>query len=254
MRRVCELWKFYSPVILRQSVVYLIVALLFTFLTLMPLYSAVQIALFGLIWTVIPLMFQLAPISLTKGGDARIIEKLIPASASEKYVVYMLWFLILIPAIIFLIPEGALWAYTEIPAIQTEKMLELVNLHFANPLVCKVMNLFSAVAGMLTGLYVCLHARTNRTLKAILSVFAVNFAVGIIGALYGMSAVFARGFSDGLSLGENCEGEPTPEMINGIVQDVIANTPWLIGITGVIGAYMVLMFVMNYCQLKQGDL
>lgn len=249
-KRVAAVASFYRNCTDRQLLIYGLVSLLFFVLTLLPFTGNAQAGLFTMIWTILPLLLQMSPVVLSKHGDSRVIERLMPAKASEKFAFFLIYFLIVIPVFVYLLPELALVIYIHVPAIQTEEMLPLARLHQQNYPLFIVMNAFSSAAGTLTCLYVVLHARHNRTLKGILSVFAVMIAIGILGAFYGAAAVFKAGYIAGSS-GEVVQGAEFAAKI----LDMMEEETWYVWfITFLIAGYCCVMLRYIYLQLRRPKL
>lgn len=252
IHRVGMIASYYRPIITRQLLVYLSISFIFACITLVPAKFGVQIALFSIIWTVIPLMFELAPIAFCKYNDSRMFVRMLPASSVEKFTFYCLYLLILIPAVVYILPEGALWIYKYTPVIQTEEMNRIVNLHLQNPFIVRIMNAFTSLSAVMTCLYVCERAKTGRTLKGVLSVFAVQLGAGLLGAIYGLAATFSRGFMDGLTNKECIADQDV--IANRVLSDLMSNIPWLIAITTLFAIYFIIISTLCYRRLKKGNL
>ena len=197
-------------------------------------------------------MFQLAPIAFAKTGDTRVVDRMLPARASEKFTFYLLYLLVAVPIAVYVLPEGAMWLYGKIPAIHTDAMMGLKNIHFSNPpLIC--MNVLAAVAGSLTCLFVIMHARQSRIIKAVISTFAVQFVVGILCAVYGMYAVFRQGVNDGLD-GKSFSPEQQENLVQNIISDFTHATPYIVTVISLLTVYTGLMLWLIYRTLRKRNL
>jgi len=254
-RRVGEVAHYYSPVINRQLTAYGAASLIFAILLLMPFNGLAQTGIFSVIYTAIPLIFMLAPIALAKSGDTRVVNRMLPAKASEKYLFLLIYFLVIIPITVYALPELALWLYTKIPAIQTEEMMGLIKLRLLNydyP-ITMFMNVLSSVAAALTCLFVIEFAHHSRIIKAVVTVFGVQFAVGIMGAIYGVALVFQRGFEDGVN-GTHLSEEQQANFVKDIMSDFMQATPYLITVITILVIYTGLMLWLNYRTLRKRNL
>lgn len=251
--RIRALIKFYSPIMRRQVLTYSIASVVAAIIMLLPLSGGAQMALFSIVWTALPLLFELAPCILCKQGDYRIIERMIPATATEKYVFRLVYFLIIVPICVYLLPELASEIYEMIPAIQTEEMLYIYKYqHFGlSNLPILLINVFTAIAATLTCLYVVTRARHSRMVKGVISVFAVSIFVSIMGAIMGWHAAFRAGFEDGMA---GVSPRLTPETSIVEIQDIIIDSPFLYVIGGIILTYVTIMFILNYRILKNHNI
>lgn len=248
-RRVLSLAAYYRPMIEKQTLVYLIASIVFAILTLLPVDELVQIAFFTIIWTLLPYMTQFAPCLMAKSGDARIVERLIPATAAEKFTFRILYFLIVIPMTVYALPYTALYLYQSMPALHHEAFDEMVSLALANSPRIRFVNLLSPGVGILMCLYTVSRARHNRVLKGVVSVFAVQLVVAIIGAIWGAAAAFNAGFCDGFS------GIPyTSEQIQARVRNILEGSWYMWGVGGLLLVWFIVMLVLNYRILKRQNL
>lgn len=248
-RRVGSLAAFFRPMIEKQTLLYLIVSVVVAILTLLPVHEVAQIALFTISWTVIPYMVQFAPCIMAKSGDARIVERLIPASAAEKFIFRLIYFLLVVPVVSYLLPDCALLLYREIPSIQNEGFTNLVDLALHNSLFLRVLNLFTMCASVLTCLYTVSRVRTNRVLKGVVSVFAVNISVGLLGALWGTGMAFRLGFCDG-----QAGIQPNTEQFNLRLRESFTDSAYMYVVLGVVVLYVIYMLVLNYRILRRHNL
>lgn len=255
--RVASLSAYYSPVIRGQLTLYVAVSLMFSILLLLDVGEMAQVCIFTLSWTIIPFMFVFAPLAFVRTGDTRIIERMIPASALEKFIFYIVYLLIVVPVAVYALPELSILLYTKIPAIQTPGVMELVSLHCNG--FCKILfvNLLSAIAASVTCLYVVMSARTSRIIKGILSVFGVQVAIGILGAFYGFSAAFRQfkaGVKDGMR-GDLSQIDEIPRAdVQTILQDMNDNISYVLVVLGILTVYCLLMLWLNYRGLKKRNL
>lgn len=252
--RVGQLANYYSPVIKRQVICYLAISALFSALVLLPLPGVGQVGLFTICWTALPLLFELAPIAFAKSGDTRVIDRMVPAKASEKFVFFILYTLVIIPLCVYVLPEGALLLYTEIPSLQTSLMTHYIDMHFGNPPLIVTLNILGAAGGTLTCLFVINYARTSRVLKAVISMFAVQFAVATMGAIYGLTEVFSMGFKAGYNGDPPASQEEQQRIAKEIIEHFSEANPYLWTVVGIMAAYTALMLWLNYRTLRRRNL
>lgn len=149
-----------------------------------------------MIWMIIPFLFMLSPLVFARNGDARMVECQLPVNATEKFVSFALYLLIVIPLLVFVLPEFALWLYTKIPSLQNDLMMSLLNLRWKFAPGLAFLNILTSTSGVLTCLCVVLRAKSNRILKAVAAVFVVEFSVGLIGGIYGMYSAIRGNYSE----------------------------------------------------------
>lgn len=195
-KRVGMLYAFNRPYLSRELLYYSLAIILMSGLTLLPIGPTGQFMIFTLVWSVIPYMCSFAPLIFAKGGDSRIVDRMIPALPSEKYLFYLSYILLVIPAVCYTLPLLASWAYLKIPSIQTDVLMELTKLRFSLPLPMIALNVLTTISLPLTCFHTLANSRHNRVVKGVISVFAVQFAMGLIGGIYGFMVAIDGGFVD----------------------------------------------------------
>lgn len=254
-RRVAMVAEYYRVFTDRQMLIYTAVSLLFSVLLLLPFPSVIRVAIFTCGWAAIPLMFYVAPVVFASKGDARPVDRMLPALASERYVYLILYLFVAVPASLYLLPLFVEWLMLSIPSLMDGGELEhLLRLQLDNPWLVRLLNLTSAVAIVLTCLYVTERARTSRVVKGVLAMLAAQFALGIIGAIYGMAEVFKKGYEDGIA----CTPGDTPPVIappdvEKMVQEM-SQSPYIAGAAIVVSIWMIVMFVLCYRNMKNRNL
>ncbi len=249
-RRVALVAGYYRYFTDRQILVYLAISVLSATLLLVPMPKEAKLAIFTLVWTALPVLFYFAPAVLAAKGDTRPVSRMLPARASERFVYLMLYFLVEVPAVLFLLPSLAEWLLCNVPALRGECELEyLFKLQYDKPLVLLVLNIFGGVGTALTCLLVTGRVRSSRVVKGILAALGVQFALGIIGAFYGLSKVFAMGYEAGAA-----GKQVSPPAMQDLMNEMAQATPYIICSISVVGLYMLWMFWMNYRELKTRDL
>lgn len=269
--RVAEFATYFRPICTRQILVYLSVSAVCAILTLLPTGRFTQAGLFTIIWAVIPLLFNFAPIMLAKSGDYRMVERMIPVKASEKLTFYLIYFYIAIALAVYALPLFANWLYLRIPAVQTDTTLSVIQVQLGNPPVLLTINILSALCTATTCLYVVMSARTGRVSKGVIAALATQFAIGILGVFLGGATAFSRGYMDAanhvaedkmMELGDkaNFEDGFTAGLEQGmdasydIIADMMQHSALMyVGIV-IEAAYLILMLCLTYRYLKKSNI
>ncbi len=251
--RVWQLALFYRSSFLRQLALYGALSLLCAILTLLPLNGYLQVGIFTVSWIALQFCYDLGPIVLCKSGDARIVERLIPAAAAEKLALRLIYFLAVTAIAVFLLPEAALLIYRAWPAIQTSELMMLVDIRFNNPISLRILNLFGAIATVLTCLYFVTKPRTGRFVKGFVSVIVFQIILGTVGAIYGIIFALKKGFEDGYAGKEPDPCSPA-ELSTQAVESLTANHSFTWGLSIALAIYIVIMVRLNYKALKHSNL
>ncbi len=195
--RVGLLYRYYGTIVNKQTLIYFIISALCAVLTLLPLPEVIQVSFFTLIWTVLPLIYTLAPCAFGQQTSSPIVERLIPARTSEKLTFFISYLFIVLPLVVYALPLMAMWLYNQIPSVQTPEMLTLLDLKANSPAVLRIFNIIDSAATVLLCLLVVENSRRNKIFKGIIAVIAFNFIIGMLGAIRGFVFVFQEGFKAG---------------------------------------------------------
>lgn len=258
-KRVAGFAAYHSPVIRGQLALYFSVSILFSLLMLLKIGEVAQVCIFTIMLTVLSYMFLFSPLAFARAGDTRIIERMIPASPSEKFVFYMLYLFVMIPVSVHAFPELSLWLYTKMPDIQHPDVLSLISLrhqyfHDKNMALLSVVNVFTSAATVLTCFYVVMVAKTSRIIKAIISVFIIQIVAGLAGAVHGFISAFNEGVEKGLSgVPPKSLGLPQEQVMN-IVQDMYGQSAFMIVMVLIMAAFTLVMLFLNYRALNKRNL
>lgn len=185
-KRVYYFGKLYRWSLKRQLIVYGILSIVAAISILMPFNAVTQVSLFSMFGSALALVYYLAPLVLSKTGDTRMIMYMTPALPIEKWVFFMLYFLVLLPIVIFLPTTLCQLLYMRLPAVQTEPMMEIFHLAFDYDYNVWA-KFIQCIALLLSCFYVILTAQGNRTLKGILIVIGIMIGLGIFGAICGFT-------------------------------------------------------------------
>lgn len=250
--RLRSLWAYYFPIIKWQLIIYAIVAVVFAVLELLPLGTFLRFSIFTMVWFVLSFLFMLAPLVFARNGDSRMVESQLPVTAADKLTFYALYLLVLMPALVFVLPEIALWLSSKIPSLQNDLMMSLLHLRWELPPGLVATNILTAVCGVMTCLCVVLKAKSNRTLKAVASVLAVEFTVGVMGGIYGMFSVFRDKYAPAKM--ETPHG--IRDAINLRMQESVADVgdAWVfqLVIGGIMAVYLICIVRTIYKTLRRG--
>lgn len=251
-KRVGMLYAYNRPYLSRELLFYIVAIIVMSGLTLLPIGEIGQFMIFSLVWSIIPYMCNFAPLIFAKGGDSRIVDRMIPARPSEKYLFYLSYILLVIPAVCYTLPLLASWAYLKIPSIQTEFLMELTKLRFSLPIQMIALNVLTTFALPMTCFYTLISSRHNRVLKGVISVFAVQFAMDLIGGIYGFMVALNGGFDD-------VANHPSATTLAGIstgnfFMQEMASSPFMAVLISIMGVYACIMFRLTYKAVNRKNL
>lgn len=258
-KRVAGFAAYHTPVIRGQLALYFSVTILFSLLMLLKIGEVAQVCIFTIMLTVLSYMFLFSPLAFVRAGDTRIIERMIPASSSEKFVFYMVYLFVMIPVSVFAFPELSLWLYTKIPDIQHPDVLSLVSMryqcfHDKSMALLFLVNVFTSASTVLTCFYVVMVAHTNRIIKAIISVFVIQIVAGLAGAVHGFISAFNEALEIGLSgVPLKPLGLPQDQVMN-IVHDIYGQSAFVIVTVLIMAAFTIVMLFLNYRALNKRNL
>lgn len=192
-RRVWEFGELYKYSLVRQMIAYGALSIFAAIIGLMPFGQTVQVGLFGMFASALGIAYYVSPVALSKWGDTRLVMNMTPALPMEKFAFFMIYFLIVLPIIVFLPPFISQLIYLHIPAIQTKQMLDLIHLSLDYDF-NTISKLVQSAALMLACFYTVLVCKENRTLKGIITVFAILLGIGMVGFILGFSRAFMADF------------------------------------------------------------
>lgn len=232
-RRVWAFGNIFRSIISRQLLVYGAFSLLAAATMLIPFGGATQVGIFSLFSTVLSFLYYLSPAALCKRGDTRMVMNMAPALPNEKFVFFMIYFLIILPVVISLPYKISEYIYLACPSIQTplmKDMLEISLAHKSN----YVMQMVQGVVITLICLHVVLACHGNRTLKAVLTVFAILVGIGLIGAIIGFSTAFMEGYEFMENI-ENTDPEAPFENVSQLMTNLKMQTTVLAIVSLIVG-------------------
>ncbi len=256
-QRVWAYALYYLPRLKGEMLIYFAIALFCSIITLIPAPDEVQKAIGVGIWSILPIIFYCGPLIFAKGGDTRIIERLMPGSAAEKLTFYYIYNLVIIPIIVYGLPLAACWIYISCPAINTPSLLELYQMKFTNWGMVMAINTTGAVLISMACLYGVEASRQNRMLFGIVGVVVGNVIIGIIGGIIGVSMAlkaFSAGVNDSMN-GTRCNPDEVGEQIVKEMMESIAHPDALsISLLAVIVVLIIVTGCLTYRAIKRKNL
>lgn len=239
--------KFIMPMVRMQLTIYLLVAIAIAGIMLLPISGVVKAGLFSIFWFVMSAMYQLAPCVLTRGNDSRIVERTLPVPASLKFCTLTVYFLMITGVVVYLIPEIAIWLNSRIAVLERPEFVEIIRLRNRGSFWLTSSNVIAGISAAATCFYAVNHARRNRMLWGVLSVFAVNVAQGILGAAWGISMAFRAGFEDGYANKPVCADKLGAQLLS----DLYQQNGFFCVYTIILCAYTALILWLAYRDMKR---
>lgn len=214
--RVAQLYQFNDPWIRKQSTIYFLFSLAVSILYVLIPSQTLRMAVYSPCCTVLMFMYIWSPIVFTKGGDTRIVDKLIPVSPTEKFVFYMSYLFIVIGLSCYLCPWIAERIAPELyPDMNGGEMLQNEPI----PIVFKWSTYLSTIAAMLTCFYFVIAAKRNRVVKAYLISIGVSMFLSTLNTFYGVKEAIIAGYKEAASQGDAVNESEISEMVSSALND-----------------------------------
>ena len=248
--RVAQLYQYNAPWIRKQTTIYFLFSLVASLLYLFLPSQTVRMAVFSPCSTVLLFMFIWAPIVFTKGGDTRIIDRLIPAAPSEKFVFYMSYLLVVIGMACFLCPwiaEGlyqALYPGEENGIDSLRNALEL-------PVYYKCSNYLSPIAAMLTCFYCVVGVKRDRIMKAYLISPCVLVLMSSLYTFYGIKESIALAYKNTIDQAVQINEVEMADKVYSAITDHFVFLTFCMALSIV---YVILMTWLSYRSLYRRNL
>ncbi|MDE6811679.1 MAG: hypothetical protein K2J15_04945 [Muribaculaceae bacterium] len=195
--RTGKLFGFYSSGIKKQLLTYLICSIILSLLLLIPATDDIRTGFFSMTWMIIQWMWYLSPLLLTKKGYCNGIDTLLPLKASEKLAFFILYFVIIIPLSLYILPLLAELYIIRSESQPTTVFMKLIYFQLHPSWVIRSINYLSAVLSVTVCLYYIVKSRHNKALYGIISAFICQIGLGILGAIVGGYQEMATGLEDG---------------------------------------------------------
>lgn len=193
--RVAQLYQFNAPWIKKQIIIYFLFSLLTSILYLLIPSQIIRTGIFSTCNTILLFMFIWSPIVFTKGGDTRIVERLLPASALEKFMFYMSYLLIVIGLACYLCPWIAERILPKLYSFNNSEVWIPKRLS-VTPILFEWSTYLSTIAAMMTCFYFVVSAKRNRVVKAYLISIGVSIFLSTFSTFYGVKEAIIAGYKD----------------------------------------------------------
>lgn len=214
--RVAQLYQYNDPWIRKQTIIYLLFSLATSLCYLLIPFQTLRMAVYSPCCTVLMFMYIWSPMVFTRGGDTRIVDKLIPVSPIEKFVFYMSYLLIVIGLSCYLCP----WIAEKISAVLYPDMNDGEMLQNEQvPIVFKWSTYLSTIAAMLTCFYFVIAAKRNRVVKAYLISIGVSMFLSTLNTFYGVKEAIIAGYKEAASQGSPASEAEIAEMVSSALND-----------------------------------
>lgn len=247
--RVAQLYQYNAPWIKKQTIIYFLFSLATSLIYLLIPSETIRMGIYSPCRTILMFMFIWAPIVFTKGGDTRIVDRLIPASALEKLLFYISYLLIVIGLACYLFPWIAEKISPEIfhsdmndgEIIQNERV----------PFVFEWSAYLSTIAAMLTCFYFVIAAKRNRVVKAYLISIAVSIFLSTLNTFYGVKEAIVAGFKEAAAQGSAASETEIAEMVSSALNDHLYFSIFAFAIN--VG-FIILLILLSYRSLYRRNL
>lgn len=247
--RVLKFAGIYRNLIRRQLIVYGSASLIMTLFILLPLGDIYQTSIYSLVGTVLPLLFYFAPLVFCKFGDFRPIVFMTPAKSSEKMAFYLLYFLVVVPVVVYLLPSIACVLVYKFPFLGSEALHDLIEISASSYPFGIISSAVQSAAIIMTCFYVILTAQNGRLVKGILTVFGALFLIAFFGAICGIVMARQNGLFD---LFMQASSSPDDTMIQAGIDQIMTDIrlPLYI-LTGVLFFYDIFIIWLSYRKISR---
>ncbi|MDE6291203.1 MAG: hypothetical protein K2M16_06700 [Muribaculaceae bacterium] len=248
--RVVKLYQFNAPWIMKQTAIYFLFSLAVALLYIFIPSETVRMSIYGTCSTVMMFMFIWAPIVFTKGGDTRIVNRLLPASASEKFVFYMSYLLIVIGFACYFCPWIAEIAFNkfypgEEGDVETIKStLDISSFYLYS-------QILSTIAAMMTCFYCVVAVRRDRIIKAYLLSICVLFLMSSLNMFYGLKESVVLGIQE--ATGNRSRASET-EIVEKVYSTMGEHMDFMIFCLAISIVYIVILMWLSYRSLYRRNL
>lgn len=244
MMSICLIFK--GPVRLYLLLSAIITFSCYAFLRLCIYLGGNEMGVYTLMSLIVGMILYLGPVAFAK-RDATLMT-LLPAKAIEKWLFYMLFSLVAVPAVVQGVWYGCDYAYAYITSGEPfyemilsrynmkEAMLGLDNRFF---LVC--INLVQTSSLVISILYTVLRSTRHRVIKSLLTLVAVMLATGLTSALAGVVVAFNE-LAD--------KPDVTPDQAVNLINDMY---PIFGFVYGLLAVYSIVMGWLCYRQIAKGE-
>ena len=249
-KRVAQLYQYNAPWIKKQTIIYFLFSLVTALVYLLIPSQTIRMGIYSPCRTILLFMFIWAPVIFTKGGDTRIVDRLIPASALEKFLFYMSYLFIVIGLACCLCPtiaEKISIAFDLYGMVSTEI---LANVRYV-PGIFEWSNYLSTIAAMMTCFYFVVSAQRNRVVKAYLISICVSIFLSTFNTFYGVKEAIISGYKEAAGQGDLANEAEIAEMVSNALNDHLHFSIFALAIN--IGFVLLLMWL-SYRSLYRRNL
>ena len=248
-RRVVQLYQYNAPWIKKQTIIYFLFSIVTSLLYILIPSQTIRLGIYSPCRTILLFMFIWSPIVFTKGGDTRILDRLIPASALEKLLFYMSYLLIVVGLACYLFP----WIAEKItPELYPSDINEGTTLQNERvPLVFEWSTYLSTIAAMLTCFYFVIAAKRNRLVKAYLISIGVSMFLSTLNTFYGVKEAVVAGYREAASQGSAASEAEIAEMVSSALNDHMHFSIFALAIN--VG-FIILLIFLSYRSLYRSNL
>lgn len=248
--RVVQLYQFNAPWIRKQTTIYFLFSLSTALVYLLIPSPTIRMGIYSPCRTILLFMFIWAPIVFTKGGDTRIIDRLIPASALEKFLFYMSYLFIIIGLACYLCP----WIAEEISLkfeLYGTDGSEIITNERHVPGIFEWSSYLSTIAAMMTCFYFVMSAKRNRVVKAYLISVGVSIFLSTLNTFYGVKEAIISGYKEAAGQGSPANEAEIAEMVSNALNDHLHFSIFALSFNI---AFILLMMWLSYCSLYRRNL
>lgn len=248
--RVAQLYQYNAPWLIKQTAIYFLFSLTTAIIFLLTRDYTWQVGLYSTCCTVQSFMFIWSPIIFTKGGDSRIVDRLIPAKPVEKFVFYMSYLLVVMPIACYLLLFVAekIYLYSG-PA--DGPMNNALEIELLVPTSYKMIQYLATLAAMLTCFYFVIAAKRNRFVKAYLLSIGVLVITSSFPSFFIVKEAFLAGYNEAIGIGPKVS---EAEIAGRVFESVTSNNVFLIIGICIIIAYILLIFWSSYRALYRRNI
>ena len=248
--RVAQLYRYNTPWIKKQTAIYFIFSLVTALVYLLIPSQTIRMGIYSPCRTILLFMFIWAPIVFTKGGDTRIVDRLIPASALEKFLFYMSYLFIVIGLACYLCPWIAEKISLEIDLYGVDSTEIIPNERYV-PGIFEWSNYLSTIAAMMTCLYFVISAKRNRVVKAYLISIGVSIFLSTFNTFYGVKEAIISGYKEAAGSGSPASETEISEMVSNALNDHMHFSIFALAINV---ALIIILMWLNYRSLYRRNL
>lgn len=249
-QRVAQLYQYNAPWIKKQTIIYFSFSLVTSLLYLLIPSETIRMGIYSSCGTILLFMFIWSPIVFTKGGDTRIVDRLIPASALEKFLFYMSYLFVIIGLACYLCPWVAEKISIELNLFDKNSTETITNKQYV-PGIFEWSSYLSTIAAMMTCFYFVVSAKRNRVVKAYLISIGVSIFLSTLNTFYGVKEAIISGYKEAAGQGSPANESEIAEMVSNALNDHLHFSIFTLAIN--IGVIILLMWL-SYRSLYRRNL